>query len=432
MLNSVLVSSAKKVMSNTSPAQFMLTAHFISSDTESTFSYYPFSINEVMIDRDYIENWGDVIDLSMTVSPKDYALMQDQGQNLLCVLTTTYVTKDGKMLFTPAPVQTQYRVMINDARDVRKAIPDIQMYTEPSTPITVRLMEESVYKLRHQRINTIFQNATITQAIHGITAKLGITKIQMVPPDNGHQHDHIDIPSYQGIESVYQFLQSKFGVYEKGATSYITGDVLYIYPPFETAPTYDKTVIFYQVDSGTYAGAHIFHRVEDNNISIVVNKQPESYDLSIAGSENIGTGFMFTRASRTTDAYTSLEGGEVKYTEQSALTVTLDSPRTAAKGMNNIRHVATTDNPYPHMSELISHQASLMKVQWMHADPFQLDPGHAVSYYYDENEKMVRKTGIVERATYSIQPMPKTGPVQMFGVSAALILRLAPNATQVI
>lgn len=430
MLNSTLLKSANRIMSSTSPAQFNITARFISADEGSKFSFSPFLIQKLVIDRDYLGNFGDEIDLSMVISPKDYALMQDQGQNLLCVLTITYVSQFGKVLFTPAPIRKQYNVMINDAMDVRKAIPDIQLYTEPSTPITVRLIEPTIYKLRHTKVNTVYQNMTVTDAIYAITQAFDITKIQMVPLDNTHQYDHIDLAGYQGIDSIYGYLHSRFGLYQKGANSYITDGVLYIYPPFETNPTYDKSAIFYQVDTGNFAGNHIFHRVENKDVSIVINSQPESYDLSIAGSENVGTGFIFTRASRLVDGMTAVDSKDgARFTEEPSLSVSLNSKRTAMKDLNNIFHIRATDNPYPAMSSIMSHQASLMQVQWMNADPFQLDPGHAVSYYYDQNETMVKKTGIVEHARFEISNMKKMDTKDMFGAVGVLTLRLSPNSS---
>lgn len=428
MLNSVLLKSARKVMSNTSPAQFTITARFISSDPGSKFSFYPFMIESITIDRDYLENFGDVIDLTMMISPKDYALMQDQGQNLLCILTVTYIDKYGKTVYTPAPIRKQYNVMINDPLDVRKSIPDIQVYTEPSTKVTVRLVEPAIYKLRHIKINTVLQNATLTQAIHEITRSFGIERLQMVPLDNVHQYDHIDIASHQGVDSIFGYLQSRFGLYPKGANSYITDGVLYIYPPFETAPSYDKTAIFYQVDTGNFAGSNIFHRVENKSISIVINSQPNSYDLSIAGSENTGTGFIFTRASRMVDGFTGVDSKEgAKFTDDPALAVSLNNGRTLSKDMNNFFRIKATDNPFPSMSELVMHQASLMELVWMNADPFQLDPGHAVTYYYDRNSSMIKKTGIVERATFVISKITQMDTRDMFGAVGQLVLRLSTN-----
>lgn len=433
MLNSILSKSAAKVMANTSPSQFIIEARFINSEPGSKFSYYPFMIEHITINRDYIENFGDEIDISMKISPKDYALLQDQGQNLLCILTITYVNKYFNTVYTPPPIRRQYNVMINNPRDIRKAIPDVQAYTEPQTDITIRLIEPTIYRLRHTKINTVYQNLTPTQAIHAITKSFEIEKIQMVSLDNTHKYDHIEIPSYQGISSIYGYLHSKVGLYQKGATSYITNEVLYIYPPFETNPTYDKTAIFYQVATGNYAGSHIFHRTENKSISIVINSQPESYDLSIAGAENVGTGFVFTRASHMTDGFTTVNSKEgAQFTNKPALTVSLNDSRTVMKDVNNVFHIKATDNPFPAMSQIVSHQASLMEVIWQNADPFQLDPGHAISYYYDKDERMVKKTGILEKALYQFSIITKKDGKDIFGAVGQLVLRLSPNSTMVL
>jgi hypothetical protein len=433
MLNSTLLTSAKKVMASASPANFVISARFINSDPAATFSFSPLKIDEIIIDRDYIANYTDEIDLMMTISPHDYALLQDQGQNLMCVMTITYALPSGKLIYDPKPVLIQYKAVINDPRDVRKAIPDIQNYKDPSTPISIRLFEPSIYNLRHTKINSIYQNATVSEALHAITQSLGIERLHMVPLDNTHRYDHIDIASYQAIDSVYGYMHSKYGMYEKGATSYLTGGCLYVYPAFETAPVYDKTVIFYQVPTGDFTGSHVFHRIENNSISIVVNSQPESYDLSIAGSENIGTGFIFTRASRMTDGFTAIDSKDgAKFTEMPSLSISLTSSRTMSKDAHNIFHIKATDNPYPSMSLLASHQASLMEVVWMNADPFQLDPGHAVSYHYDLNETMVKKTGIVERARFRIVCGERINDKYLFAAVGTLLLRLSPNETRVI
>jgi regulation of enolase protein 1 (concanavalin A-like superfamily) len=433
MLNSTLVAAAAKVMSNPAPAQFIVTAQFVNSQSGSEFSFFPRFIDEMVIVRDYLENFADEFDMKMTVSPKDYALLQDQGQNLLCVLTWTYVDQWGKTIYDPAPIRTQYNVMINDPWDIRKSVTDVQVHTEPNTELWVRLVEPAVYKIRQTKVNAVYQNMTMTQTLYAVSQLLGIEKIHLVPLDNTHQYDHVNITSYQGISSVYGYLHSRFGLYLKGATSYLSGGVLYVYPPFETDPVYDKTAIFYQVDSGKYAGAHIFHRTENKNVSVVVNTQPQSYDLSVGGSENIGTGFIFTRASRLTDAFTAVDSSEgARFTDEPALSVSLNSSRTLVKDYNNLTHIPSTDNPYPATSKIISHQASIMNVVWMHADPFLLDPGQKIVYYYDKDEIMVKKTGILERAEYRISRMHQMDAKSMFGVVATLTLRLSPNESVVI
>lgn len=433
MLNSVLLSSAEKIMASTAPTQFTISAHFINAAQGAKFSFYPLMIDEILINKNYADNFADEMDLKMTISPFDYALLQDQGQDLLCILTLTYTDKYGKEVYDPKPIQRQYNVMINDPRDIRKAVPDVHKYTEPSFAASVRLVEPTVYNLRHTKINAVYQTMTVTQVIHTVTQSFEIERIHLVPPDNTHVYDHVEIGGYQNISSVYGYLQSTCGVYPKGINGYISNGCLFIYPPFETDPTYDKSLLFYQVDTGRFAGNPVFHKLENNSVSIVVNTQPHSYDLSIAGAENVGTGFIFNRASRLTDGFTTIDKTNgAEFTQEPALSVTLKNARTITKERNNLFHIHGTDNPFPAMSEIIAHQASLMDVQWMNADPFVLDPCQQIKYYYDKNGKMVKKTGIMEKAYYRISKIERIHTKDLFGCVGALTLRLSPNETNVL
>lgn len=433
MLNSVLVESAGKVIASKAPTNCTLVAHFLSATEGSNFSFYPMFIDSLSLLYDYAGAYADEVDLEMTISPKDYALMQDQGQNLLCILTFTYVDRYGKQILNPAPKCIQYRAVINSPEDIRKTVPDVQVYTEPSKKISVRLFEETVYNLRTTKINTIYQTMTVTQAIYAIAQDLGITKIHLVPPDNTHVYDHIEIGSYQGISSIFGYLQSTVGIYQKGVNAYVTNGVLYVYPPYETNPTYDKSGIFYQVDTGRYAGSNVFHRKENDSVSIVINAQPHSEDLSITGAENIGTGVIFNRASRMGDGYTTIDSNQgSQFTQEPSLTISLANPRTAIGQRNNLKYIHGTDNPFPAMSELIFTQASLMTVNWPYADPFLMDPCQKLIYYYDRNEVMVKKTGIMEQAYYVFTRQQKMDTKHMFSCNAQLILRLSPNETKVL
>lgn len=432
MQNSVLLNLAQQVINSPTPAQMNVTAQFLNSSAGSKFSFYPFKIESLVIKRDYIANIGDDIQMEMKISPHDYALLQDMGQNIQCIVTFSYVNAAGTPVTTPKPVQKTYVALISHAQDVRKAVPDIQVYKDPVNSITVRLMSQALYNLRNTKINTLLQTATMQQTVHHVTQSLGITKIQMTAPDNTHTFDHVPIPSYQGIHGVFEYLQKKWGVYEKGLNAYMADDTLFIYPPFETNPTYDKTALFYQVDTQRFAGASAFHTVNNSTLSVVVNTQSDSRDMSMLGSELHGNGFVFTRASRLTDGFTTIDSQKgAAFTDQSSLLVTMDGTRPVVKDNQNMKHIKATDNPYPEMAKMAAYQASLMVMQWMHADPFQLDPGHKVIYHHDMNQTMMQTTGIIEGAEYHIKPLHKPGPLDIFSCVGQLSLRLAPNDSKV-
>ena len=429
MLNTSLLNAANKVMNNPSPTQFTIMAQFICSTAGTAgFPFYPFQIEALTIVRDYEKNYADEIDLAFKISPKDYALLNDQGQNILCVLTITYTDKFGKILTSPKPIQTQYNVMLNDNRDIRKAVPDVHLYTEPSQDITVRLVETTVYNMRNTRTNGIHPVETISNVIYHTAQTFGITNVHLVPPDNSHTYDHIEIPSYQGISNVFSHLQEKNGIYNKGVKHYVTGNCLYVYPAYETAPVYDKSVIFYQVDQGRYVGSNSFHQTSGTTTSIVVNSQANSVDLSVHASENVGTGVTFVRASRLKEGITYIDPTKgAAFTQNPILTIGLAAARSMTAGLNNIKHIVSTDNPMPHLTKMSANQASLMNVSWQGADPFVLDPPHAVTYYYDENGAMVKKTGLIEKAVYRINRGQRMNAKFLYHCIGDLTLRLSPN-----
>lgn len=433
MKNTTLLKTADSIIKAQTPTQYSIKARFINSIASSTFSFYPLRIERLSINRNYAENFGDEIDLYFKISPHDYALMQDQGQNLICILTMTYLNKNRTVVQNPKPIQKQYYVSIINPADIRSMAPDVQNITTPSLDIRVRLIEKTIYDLRQIKLNTIFQNVTITQAIYAIANHFGIEKVHLTKPDNVHVYDHIPIKSYQPIAGVYPYLQKNFGVYQKGINSYVTDGVLYVYPAFDTDPDYDKSVKFYQVDLNRYAGAQSYHKTETNLVSVVVANTPQVVDLSIAGSENVGTGFIFTKASKLVDGMSTLDSvSGAQYTEETSLAVSLKNPRTISSDSNNIIHIPPTDNPFPHMSRILSQQASLMTLKWEGADPFILDPPHKAEYMYDKNSVMYSRKGMIEKAQYEIVFTQKVSTYDLFSCVGLLTLRLSPNEMEVV
>lgn len=430
MLNSTLLQAATKVIAKTDPALWVIHVKFFNTTPGSTFAYYLPMFDSLTYDRSYNTNFGDVIDLEARISLKDFAILQDQGVDLRCLVTFSYAKDDGAIISTPSPIQKEYVVYINNPRDIRKATTDVQEYVEPSYPISIRLVEETVYKLRQTRINTVFQVSTIKEAILTSAHQLGIERIHLVDPDNTHVYDHIVLASAQGISSLYNYLQSMCGIYCKGVNYYITDGVLYIYPPFETDPTYDKTTIFYQVDLGRFGGKNSYHATSGLTTSVVINREVHSYDLTVSGAENAGTGFIFNRASRSLDGYTTTGTDHgAAYNPDQSLMVTLNTDRTAMSNSNNIHRIKNTDNPFPKMSEIVASMASLATFEWPGANPFLMDPCQKILFYYDKSGIMAKKTGIMEFARYRFSRVQRVGDKYVYGCAAAVGLRLAPNET---
>lgn len=431
MLNQVLINTAKIIVDNGTPTTFNIDAVFTNSSPGATFNFSPLRIDDIALNKDYAGNFADEIFLSMTISPKDFALLQDQGQSLRCDLTFTYLDKFGNITFKKKPVKKSYNVFITNPKDMRKAYPDIQNYTEPSVNIILQLIEDSVYNLRMTKLNKIFTKTTLKSVIHDLVSNLGITKLHLIDPDNDHEWDHVEIESLMGIESLFVFLQTKYGVYIKGLNVYVSNGVCYIYPPFDTEIDYDKYFAIYKVSTGMYAGSINYHSELPTGINFVLNTEAKDYDLSIMGAENHGTGFLFPRASRMADGLTTIDSQTgAQFTENPSLKVTLNNPKTVIPGSNNLKIVKPTDNPYPHMAKLYSTQASLMQFNWSGADPFILDPCTQIQYYYDNDGKMMTKNGIQESASYRISRAHRAGDKDVFSCTGDMVVRLSLKEKQ--
>lgn len=433
MRNTVLQNAATNILNNPVAVYFRIDITFTSTATGSAWSLVPYVIDDLTYTYDYISQCYDSIVVDATVSPKDYALMQDQGQSLQATVILTYVTENNTRLSNPLPVKKKYRVLLMDAYDIRKSVPDVQLYTTPTHKFSFRLIEDTVYQLRHTKLSFALQTGTMHSAIHALAHGYDISTMSLIDPDNTHTYDHIILPSYIGFSGSFGYLQSHFGVYMKGMTYYLTNSCLYIYPPYETNPTSDRTITFFQVRTGQYGGLSCKHCKVGNDYQVIIDSQPHSQDLSIAGVENHGTGVSFINANTLTDGYTSIDANKgAAFNDDIGSVVSLTSARTMDASVNNIKHITATENPYPHMSLIAMHQASLMQVSWPGADPFAVIPNTKVVYCYDRNGTMLKKTGIVEHAEFKLSKMNTTGTMTMFGCNAQLTLRLAINDTQTI
>ena len=428
MRNTALQKAATNVLTDPAAVYFRVKLTFSNSTTGSTWTFIPYVIDSLVFDYDFIENCYENITVTATMAPKDYAQMQDQGQALQALLTLTYVTENNTRLYSPAPVQKKYRVLLKDAIDIRKAVPDVQLYTTPSHQFSFQLMEETVYQARLIKLGVAYQSTTVSNVIHSLTEGYGVSTLSMVTPDNTHTYDHIIMPSYVGMTGAYGFLHSHHGVYCKGMGYYLQNSCMYIYPPYETNPTSDRTITFFQVKTGKYSGLSCRHKKVGNNYQVVIDSQPVSVDHSIAGVENHGTGISFIHANALTDGYTTIDANKgASFNSNTGSVISLTNSRTLDTDVNHINHVVATDNPYPHMSMLALRQASIMHVPWPGADPYSVIPNTKVVYCYDRNGTMMKKTGIVEHAHFEMKKMNTTGTMTMYGCTGNLTLRLSLN-----
>ena len=428
MLNKVLAASIASVMSTPSPAQYVLAIEFLSK-TNNMFKYSPMIVDNLIIKQDFAHEYADNIVISFRIASSDYAIMQDNSEGLLAVLTIKSLDRFGSTVYNPPPQQFIYQATIVNPKDVRRQLSDVAARTLPDTTIAIRLIDQTIYDLRHVNIHGIYQKTTLSDVLSHITQTFKFKTLHLVPPDNTHTYDHIVIPPNKNFAEVFTYLQRTYGVYMKGLNFYGSNGVLYIYPPYETGPTFPQTCVVYQADDGAYAGAQSFHKTTNTTTEIVVNRESFSQDLTVASGENKGTASMFLRSSALVDGVVTVDETKgVQYQTGLAASLRLQNPRLAAGNVQHTTYAKATDNPFSMATGLASGQAVMVEADWAHAAPFLLLPGCTVRYSYDKDGVQMTQSGILEGIQCSLNRDARVPAGVMHLSSGKLILRLQPDA----
>ena len=431
--NTALESAISDVLGQQMPILYSIDMEFISNSVGSSYSFIPFAIDQLHVDMDYLGNFFSGWVVNIKVSGKDYAWLQDQSQNILASLKITPRASDGTRIKTVTPYLEQFQVLLVDPVDVRISTQDIHLHTEPTRNMALRLVDPLAYRLRHESVTGCLNTATVSDMIHYLVHAHEIANTDIIAPDNEHVWDQLVLPSYPSFASAIPYLQSKYGVYAKGCNFYVEDKRLHIYPPFETSPDSKGSLTFYQSRTGQASMGGSKYSRSGDDYRIIIDKPAQTTDISMAGAENHGTGISFTRSARSMNGMSYVDPNQDgAFTEANTIIATMKKPQTIDPTANRIKHIRSTGNLYPRLSLLAAHNAAIMTADWDGADITAFSPGKAVTYCYDENGVMSKRSGILEHATCLFNRQQRAGSVDMFSCYASMVLRMETSQRKVI
>lgn len=369
------------------------------STTDQAYSFKPVpapsSLDIIQDPRDAVM---DNVRLTFQISSRDYADMYAHAQDLMMAYTWTYIDPiAGRKAYDPPPVTRQYRVMLTDAADVQRQTANVQYRTDPDRTVTVQLITEEAYTLRHRRFHAIFGEATTVEAmIRYVTSAFNVKTLRMVPPDNTHTYNNPEIPPDRDITTLFIELQKTKGVYTRGFHVYYTQDdgVLSIYPPYTSKQFDPDTAVIYAVQQGEVAGAISMHRKMGSVVEIISCGHNRSIDHSLNAAEDHGTAALMLRSSRVVDGYSTKDDVYgARFQKDAAVAIRNPDARPLSSSAANPRYVTTTDNAFQVMSAMQAYQSTLMEVTWTQAVPYLLRPGMAITLLYDRNGSIANAKG---------------------------------------
>lgn len=415
----------------------------ITNLNDSTYSFTPSWLDQLIITQDYANNFADDVELTFTAGPDDYMELFNNSMGLQVSMRIVFVnSQTAQRVFTPPPIARTYKAMLKDPQDLSKKyttgalkptarMPLTEQHVSTRIPVKLHLIESAAYTLRQQQFHSTYKNNTVAQVIAHITKSFSINQLYMVAPDNTMAWSHITVPPSQNIDVVFDYLQFTYGVYMKGIDWYYTNNMLYLYPAYENNPVIKYTADIYNAPDGDYGGMLSYHilNTASNNIGIVSTSKVKTTDISRPSAENAGTGASFMRASSVIDRYSTTNAQGTFINTNNSLTVGSPTDRTISAQANNPKYSKTTDNIFLESSKIAKWNAVLLECDWKSAIPFQIYPGHNTKYHFDKDGTFTFQQGIMEKIVYTFERKRKTAVGNVYAGNATINLRANSDVT---
>ena len=445
--------------------------HGKDSVTGNDFNFEPSQINKFVIEQHFSRDYSDYVSIVLTLTPVQLLNVLDNYRDLRCTIRMYPINKRfGYIDYLSLVYEETFIVLMKD-KELRKRISKdslipstkmdqtIEHSTQLFDNIEFQLIKKSEYMLRKTKFNFILRDATVKDVIFYLAKCCGIESTCITEPDNTLVYKNLIIPPFKTFASCMEFLQDYYGVYNKGLSYYYTGDVLYVYPTYDTNPNSKDSAHFYYAGPDACTGVELYHAYSEGDmLHVVVASTPVIRDLVDSGVEMFGNATLFQFSDRIIDLYSTIgEGSGSNAARVGMGQLDLKEPNTAIFGLKNDDYGISKDaftlsfthtaNMFREKSDIYSYQRSLIGFKWQNAWPNSFKPGYLIHYHYDgeditrrnsRNDKSVSpdevsysdsyeymtRNGIVEEVTYTFKPVQggKDSTVQKYSCVADVML----------
>ena len=403
---------------------------------DASFAIDDANITTFTVEQNTISNVFDNIVLTCDIQPIQFQELITKQSDLYADVTIEYADRQTNApILEEDPIVLRYKVFLHDMSSLlkrfgvnafeKKEDSSLPTGVEDSTliPISMQLILEVDHKINRGSFVGVIQDTNVSNAIRYVASVIGVPSIKMTEPDNPATFQHFNVPpENSGFRVVFDYIHKKYGVYANGFRYYLTNGTLYVYPPFKLDNTETPKLIIYRVSENSYAGSTNYHELDDaGNIQIVSNSKLTSKNLSNVGSENDGNTKVFIRSDGMIDGQVS-KGKKLQLTN---VTASMASKSDSAISSNAAvpKYVQPTNNVYEHGSKFSEMNGEIMTLGWANARMGLLYPSMPVSFVFDEKNKVMEKTGLLESITYSFVRANR----HLFNCSVGLIIRVDHN-----
>lgn len=414
----------------------MMNMSLFSADSETEIDVG--SPDRLDIIRNYEDAFIDYMEVEFTITPAKYVSIMENFKDLICVIkvykSDTTLTKTD----TPSKI-IKSKIVFRDKLDLFKSVSKDKLFpnegeTEQERhvsariPLKAQLIDPLEYEFRKMRCNGLHSEISIKDALKLYTNQFGISKIKIVDPDNTKVYDNFLIEPIKSIANLFEYIQERYGVYEKGLCYYVHNKTMYIYPSYEVElkNKWDTpTVHLYSVDPSTYVGVPCYHKFIDEELHIVSNSPVIDSDLRASLIEDIANTILvdFKDELLTNTDELKADKVSVELADRVRL-LELSDIETMSSDTLTVRYGVSHGNTYPIMTELNRVKNIMTGVNWSMSNPFEasIEPGSQWYYHHDGEDGYKVLPATCRQLVYSITPNNQQGEAIIYTVSCAISL----------
>jgi hypothetical protein len=436
-----ITSTVNYVLASAKHYSFTIELTLYGPNLPQNITIHPDFINEWQINHNFVTSYAPEEMLSFKVTVWEYITLLRGYQDLKANLIVNYANHIyGTVFKSIPPFIFDYRAIIENAENILK---DKSIYNLLPTPgdtedvvkkkqsiqldLNIQLINDTVYELRHPKLNGILDNSTVEDAINFFTQAFDIDNVKMVPPDNAKIIENLVIPPFQGFDSILQTLHKDYGLYLKGVSHFYMLDTLFIYPAAETELSFHDSlpIHVYKINESDYVGLEAYSNILNGALHIVTSQAEGNISSTEKSKENNASGLLMMDANKLIDEYKESTSLNTTILEDSLQYLEIDNPRNLTQSSQNIKFTGPIANPTYETSKIVNNQADQLSVLWATATFDKIYPKNPVTYHYENADGYQIQQGVVNGVVYTIKKVSK--PLNtLFRCNAGLILSLTP------
>lgn len=386
---------------------------------ETNQSYKVLKVMSLDIDRNYAENFSDVIIIEVAIPVGTYSdLIYPYKDNLELTLLKSPIYYTSKI----EPSSIRYKSVIEDTGKPRiqsgkysgatTELLDISNFTV----VKFQLIELASYILRNVSIGCIVRKSTVKDTLLTLLTnqvnqlkldnKTTISGIDLIEPNNTELKEQIVIPYGTKLVNLPYYIQTKVcGVYNSGIASYIQNNIWYIYPQYniKRETENDRTIDFILVPEDKYPGITSTYRKKGDRIVVMITGSAKAFDNVKVNQMNNATGVRFSNSESFFDTGTIKRENNKVIIDRSSMNteiIAMNQP----DGINRvpISENRITSNPFNEYSKLAKLQGKIMAFVWENSNPDIIKPGMMCNLYsMDKDGDIIYGYGVIKSVTHN-------------------------------